>query len=197
MITEAEKLENGDYEMFGYCHLGDDEMAELGYVRLSELEELQLPFGLKIERDLYMPDDCDLIHAMKTTGITLPAYILKDYEKSESNYSEIILSKVTNYFKENKIENLMNYGNDYDEGLLHLSSLYKNLLDELNINYLNIYTEDISDGKYLTTITFEDNSQINLETSAFNGIDVVTENIKSIYEYVNTINKENEIDCEY
>ncbi len=30
--------------------------------------------------------------------------------------------------KENKIENLMNYGNDYDEGLLHLSSLYKNLL---------------------------------------------------------------------
>ena len=61
----------------------------------------------------------------------------------------------------------------------------------------SIYTEDISDGKYLTTITFEDNSQINLDTSAFNGIDVVTENIKSIYEYVNTINKENEIDCEY
>ena len=91
----------------------------------------------------------------------------------------------------------MNYGNDYDEGLLHLSSLYKNLLDELNINYLNIYTEDISDGKYLTTITFEDNSQINLDTSAFNGIDVVSENIKSFYEYVNTINKENEIDCEY
>lgn len=43
LITEAEKLENGDYEMFGYCHLGDDEMAEFGYVRLSELEQLQLP----------------------------------------------------------------------------------------------------------------------------------------------------------
>ena len=36
LITEAEKTENGDYEMFGYCHLGDDEMAELGYVMLSE-----------------------------------------------------------------------------------------------------------------------------------------------------------------
>lgn len=34
-ITEAEKQENGDYEMFGYCHLGDDEMAEFGYIVLS------------------------------------------------------------------------------------------------------------------------------------------------------------------
>ena len=35
IITEGNKLENGDYEMFGYCHLGDDEMAELGYVMLN------------------------------------------------------------------------------------------------------------------------------------------------------------------
>ena len=42
LITEAEKLENGDYEMFGYCHLGDDEMAEFGYVCLSELQNLKL-----------------------------------------------------------------------------------------------------------------------------------------------------------
>lgn len=36
LITEENKLENGDYEMFGYCHLGDDEMAEFGYVYLLE-----------------------------------------------------------------------------------------------------------------------------------------------------------------
>ena len=82
LITEAEKTENGDYEMFGYCHLGDDEMAELGYVML-----LELPFGLKIERDLYMPKDCDLIQAMKNTGITPPSYMLKDYEKNNDNDS--------------------------------------------------------------------------------------------------------------
>ena len=85
IITEGNKLENGDYEMFGYCHLGDAEMAELGYVMLSELENLKLPFGLKVERDLYMPKDCDLIQAMKTTGITPPSYMLEDYEKEQNN----------------------------------------------------------------------------------------------------------------
>lgn len=28
-IIEGKLLENGDAEMFGYCHLGDDELAEL------------------------------------------------------------------------------------------------------------------------------------------------------------------------
>lgn len=81
LITEANKLENGDYEMFGYCHLGDDEMAELGYVNLSQLEQLQLPFGLSVERDLYMPKDCNLIQAMRITGITPPSYMLEKYQE--------------------------------------------------------------------------------------------------------------------
>ena len=34
--------------MFGLCDLG---YPELGYVSLKELEDLKLPFGLKIERD--------------------------------------------------------------------------------------------------------------------------------------------------
>lgn len=88
-ITEGNKLENGDYEMFGYCHLGDDEMAEFGYVMLSELEEINLPFGLKIERDLYLPKDCDLIQAMNLTGIKPPDYLLEDYEKDiEKEYDD-------------------------------------------------------------------------------------------------------------
>ena len=82
LIKEGNKLENGDYEMFGYCHLGDDEMAELGYVMLSQLEELKLPFGLSVEQDKYMPENCDLIQAMKLTGITPPSYMLEDYEKN-------------------------------------------------------------------------------------------------------------------
>lgn len=85
LITEADKTEDGDYEMFGYCHLGDDELAELGYVMLSDLEKLKLPFGLSVERDLYLPKDCDLIQAMKRTGITPPSYMLKDYEKKQEN----------------------------------------------------------------------------------------------------------------
>ena len=38
--------------LFGLCDLGMD-CPELGYVRLSELESVRLPFGLGIERDLH------------------------------------------------------------------------------------------------------------------------------------------------
>lgn len=52
LITEGQKLENNDYELFGYCELGYD--YEWGSVLLSELENLKLPYGLTIERDLYI-----------------------------------------------------------------------------------------------------------------------------------------------
>ena len=77
-ITEGNKLDNGDYEMFGYCHLGDDLNAEFGTILLSELENLELPYGLKIERDLYLPEDCKLLEALYQSGITPPSYMLED-----------------------------------------------------------------------------------------------------------------------
>ena len=49
-IVEASKQEDGDYLIYGYCHIFE---WEWGYVMLSELENLKLPFGLTIERDLY------------------------------------------------------------------------------------------------------------------------------------------------
>ena len=98
------------------------------------------------------------------------------------NYYELSLSKVSKYFRENKIKDLMEYGSDNDEGLYKLSSMYKELMDELSIKYSNVFTEDVSDGKYLTTIIFEDNFSMKIDTSAWNGIKVVTENVESIYE---------------
>ena len=53
IITEAERQEDGDWLMFGYCHIC---CWEWGYVLLSELQNLRLPFGLTIERDLYMKE---------------------------------------------------------------------------------------------------------------------------------------------
>ncbi len=50
LITEGEKQEDGDWLLFGMCHIFE---WEWGYVMLSELENLKLPFGLTIERDLY------------------------------------------------------------------------------------------------------------------------------------------------
>lgn len=50
LITEGEKQENGDWLLYGYMHIVE---WEWGYVMLSELESVQLPFGLGIERELY------------------------------------------------------------------------------------------------------------------------------------------------
>lgn len=116
---------------------------------------------------------------------------INDYKETLPSYYDISLSKVIEYFKENEIRNLMDYGNDNDVGLIPMSSLYKEIMDKLNIKYMSVYTEDISDGKYLTTITFEDNSQIKIDTSAWNGIKVITENIESIYETYEKSTKEN------
>lgn len=53
LITEGEKQDNGDWLMFGYCNLFE---WEWGYVLLSELQAVRLPFGLTIERELYVTD---------------------------------------------------------------------------------------------------------------------------------------------
>lgn len=54
LITEAEKQEDGDWMLYGYCHIF---VWEWGYVMLSDLQNMTLPFGLTIERDLYISDD--------------------------------------------------------------------------------------------------------------------------------------------
>ena len=51
LITEGEKQEDGDWLFYGYCYLFE---WEWGYVMLSELENVTLPFGLKIERERYV-----------------------------------------------------------------------------------------------------------------------------------------------
>lgn len=51
LITEGEKQENGDWLLFGYCHIVE---WEWGYVMLSELESVKVPpFGLPLEREMY------------------------------------------------------------------------------------------------------------------------------------------------
>lgn len=89
-ITEGNKLENGDYELFGYCHLGDDRFAELGYVMLSELEDLKLPFGLKIERDLYMPENITLVDAIQREGISPPLFLLENNKEEKDITDEML-----------------------------------------------------------------------------------------------------------
>ena len=51
LIVNAVKQEDDDWLLFGYCHIFE---WEWGYVMLSELESVKLPFGLSIERELYV-----------------------------------------------------------------------------------------------------------------------------------------------
>ena len=57
LITESEKQEDGDYLLFGYCHLFE---WEWGYVLLSEILNTKVNvFGcqLPLERDLYIGEN--------------------------------------------------------------------------------------------------------------------------------------------
>lgn len=49
LITEGERQNDGDWLLYGLCHIY---CWEWGYIRLSELESIKLPFGLGIERDI-------------------------------------------------------------------------------------------------------------------------------------------------
>lgn len=51
-ITEGQHTDD-DWLLFGFCDLGDPQMAELGYLMLSELEAIRGPLGLRVERDLH------------------------------------------------------------------------------------------------------------------------------------------------
>lgn len=53
LVVEGEKLENGDYEFFGYVDLGYG--YEAGYFMLSQLESIAKAnrYGLGVERDLH------------------------------------------------------------------------------------------------------------------------------------------------
>lgn len=53
LITEGEKQDDGDWLLYGYCHIVE---WEWGYVMLSDLESVKLPFGLSIEREIYVTD---------------------------------------------------------------------------------------------------------------------------------------------
>lgn len=169
LITEAEKTEDGDYEMFGYCHLGDDQMAELGYVMLSQLEELKLPFGLKVERDLYMPKDCNLIQAMKSTGITPPSYMLEEYQ--EKIYERVCKK----YVSMSSNQMLLNDENKIVIALIKDNDIDKIKSKEITMeNYKNYIENEDSFNTYKDLFkSFEMNEGIEID---------LEENKKSLYD---------------
>ena len=131
---------------------------------------------------------------------------IKDNVYENQNNYDISLDIVSEYFRENEIKNLMDYGCDTDEGLYKLSDMYREIMNKFDMQYFNVNTRDKegSDGKYITTIAFEPETEIEIETSAWDGIKAITENVVSIYEnykvfYENSIKNgvQNETEINY
>ena len=181
------------------------------YFSLEQLEDFEESLHLYFEEKdiiydenvgLYSREDnvfnSDIIRL--ACGLTTYADFIEEYKKYTPTYYDLSLEKVNKYFKGYNIKDLMDYGSDGDEGLNKLSSLYTEIMDNLNIKYQCVYTEDVSDGKYLTTIIFNDDSKIELDTSAWNGRRVVAENIEfvyTMYEKLKEKTKENDVEIEY
>lgn len=105
---------------------------------------------------------------------------------------EVALDDVIDaYMGYNDIGNFMEYSSDsniYTNP--SFSSLYKDLMDLLNIKYIDVYTNDVSDGKYVTTIEFNKEKSITIDINAWSEIEEIKENLKSIVEYEKTIENE-------
>ena len=110
--------------------------------------------------------------------------IIDDMEFGQANISDV----VQYYFDYNDIKNLMIYGSDRDSyNMTSHSKMYEDILELLKIDYRSITTDEISDGKYTTTIEFDDNNAIALDLNAGNGVDEVVSNIESIKDrYLNS-----------
>lgn len=182
----------------------DEEIFDFfDYFSLEQLENFQNTLHLYFETDDIDYDENEIGLYSKSNNDFIPNIIYLaegnlSYEDFIQDYIEpdLSLSKVIDYFRENDIKDLMEYGSDEDEGLYKLSSMYEEILDKLNIKYSSIYTEDgISDGKYLTNISFENDAKIEIDTSAWNGIKTVAENIESVKEFYEKL-KEKEVEME-
>lgn len=103
------------------------------------------------------------------------------------NIDKDIIKIVDEYFEKNNLEDFMNYGADCDSYILtSFTDLYKDMLKKLNIEFKEICTENVSDGKYQTVVIFEGNQMLFIYTSAWNNKETLEGNLQT---FMNEYNK--------
>ena len=116
---------------------------------------------------------------------------IEDMELKDINIKDVVEC----YFDNNELENLMEYGADTDSYTMPtISSVYEKILDILNIEYENIFTEEVSDGKYASTIQFNEEKEIVVDTKASNTYEQVASNIESVKDKYLELQKNMEIE---
>ena len=132
-------------------------------------------------------------------GLTSYEDFIKDYEPKEISKYDILLLAVTSYFKDNNRQ-LKDYSDDINDNVYHFSDMYKDLINKLNIKYICIFTEEKEPGEYTTTIEFDNNNRVTVDTKTSNEINTVVHNLLSIstqYEEWTKNQKESEIELDY
>ena len=71
------------------------------------------------------------------------------------------------------------FGDDREINMRSITDFYKYLLSDKNVNLSNVYTKEVSDGKYMLIV--EDNLEIDIR--AWDDFDSVVNNVNTIYEY--------------
>ena len=67
-VVEGSEDADGDWTFFGLVEMHE---KEWGYFKLSELQSLQLPFGMGIERDIFWGKESDgLTHLTQVQDVT-------------------------------------------------------------------------------------------------------------------------------
>lgn len=124
---------------------------------------------------------------------------LLDYYESQLERMEFGKSNIKDvvdyYFDNNGIKNLMDYGADRDgEAMPTISSMYETILENLKINYSNVFSDDVSSGKYTTIIEFDKFHKIQVDTKSRYGAEDIYDNVQSINDVYKNYLREKEME---
>lgn len=124
---------------------------------------------------------------------------LLDYYESQlerMEFGKSNIKDVVDYYFDNKgIKNLMDYGADRDgEVMPTISSMYETILENLKINYSNVFSDDVSSGKYTTIIEFDENHKIQVDTKSRYGAEDIYDNVQSINDVYKNYLREKEME---
>lgn len=149
-FEELKRLEYGYKVQYNYPllekYIIENEEDFYTYFSLEQLNEFEESLHLYYETDdidtnkwgeLYSKSNKYFNNDIIALSEGMISYydLLQDYKINSQQYYDLSLDKVIEYFRENAISNLMDYGSDRDEGLNHLSSMYQEIMDKLGIKY--------------------------------------------------------------
>lgn len=122
-----------------------------------------------------------------------------EYNNSEIDVPDIAYVKTMEYLKEKDIDSFGSFGADSEDYKYRLSDLYKELLKNLDIPFLKIDTNVVSDSRISTNVYLTENNIAGLAVDRERNVEGLAEDmscISRVYELEKVKNMEQEEDIE-